>query len=430
MLFTKNRTEKKTIVISQDHVGLFISEPTLLTQLTIIDLQKKDLANIRYLQPYVKEQIAMIVTQFYDAIGTIPQLKNIIEEHSHVDRLRETLSHAIQQMFDGKIDSAYIDVRKRVARVHVHIGLEPKWYLAAFLKIQQALHSIVWTIDLPASQRNDMIQAISKICNFEQQLVLEEYELFSQQLAHKLQEDLHQRVREDLGAISSNLEFQSINTANAISELVASSQEVDDFIKTSIKGSEKTKSASQEGFTKMTQLRHDTAKINNRTAEMSGMIQSLNESSIEIKAVIEIVKTIANQTNLLALNSAIEAARAGTHGKGFAVVAHEVRKLAELTKESADQIALLIDQSNQQTVQVVNEIQVVQKLVTAGETQQKELAVAFETISSHIEDTIMDFGSVSEQVSTLASVITMMSTSSDELQNTASELDGTIKDFK
>lgn len=80
-----------------------------------------------------------------------------------------------------------------------------------------------------------------------------------------------------------------------------------------------------------------------RTVEaLAEQIKSLDEQSQQIAGITEVVSDLANQTNMLSLNASVEAVRAGEHGKGFAVVAGEIRKLADQSKGSTENIKDLI----------------------------------------------------------------------------------------
>ncbi|MGN7398419.1 methyl-accepting chemotaxis protein [Cytobacillus praedii] len=126
--------------------------------------------------------------------------------------------------------------------------------------------------------------------------------------------------------------------------------------------------------------------IQNSVSQSDHSIQKLQEQTKAIGQFLTVITDIANQTNLLALNAAIEAARAGEAGKGFAVVAEEVRKLAEQSNESAQQIAELVNEIQKQTGDSVATMKHVIEDVQEGIIMTNETKEIFHRISQSMAD--------------------------------------------
>lgn len=75
--------------------------------------------------------------------------------------------------------------------------------------------------------------------------------------------------------------------------------------------------------------------------QLNEKVTAIGTASFEIVKVLDVIKHIAEQTKMLGLNASIEAARAGNMGWGFGVVAEEIRRLSELSKETAEEIRTL-----------------------------------------------------------------------------------------
>ena len=122
--------------------------------------------------------------------------------------------------------------------------------------------------------------------------------------------------------------------------------------------------------------------------ESATLIGLLGERSKQISSVVGVIREIADQTNLLALNAAIEAARAGEQGRGFAVVADEVRKLAERTAMSTQEISVTVNAILKETAGAVQRMQSVSANMAESVDLARSAGESLQAIDRHAQDTV------------------------------------------
>ncbi|ABR47891.1 methyl-accepting chemotaxis sensory transducer [Alkaliphilus metalliredigens QYMF] len=125
--------------------------------------------------------------------------------------------------------------------------------------------------------------------------------------------------------------------------------------------------------------------IKDSVDNVQNVVIELESRSKKIENIVGTIKEIAKQTNLLALNAAIEAARAGEHGRGFAVVAGEVKKLAEKSASSSEEISTIILEIQGKTMESINAMKASSHVVVQGVDIAKETEKTIEEIVSAVD---------------------------------------------
>jgi methyl-accepting chemotaxis protein len=250
---------------------------------------------------------------------------------------------------------------------------------------------------------------------------------------------------------SSQQSDSASSIAASVEEMTVSINLVNDSAKTAHALADEARQSSISGAKHVQETVGEMNIIAGSVDSSAKVVRQLGEQSQKISGIVGVIREIADQTNLLALNAAIEAARAGEQGRGFAVVADEVRKLAEKTTTSTQEIADMISEIQQGTQTAIKQMEAGSAQVETGvsvanatgtamtsiEAGAGKVLVAVDEISTALQEQAVASNQISQGVEKIAQMteensaaVNAVSQAAGELQKLASSLKANVGRFR
>ncbi|WP_019156418.1 globin-coupled sensor protein [Robertmurraya massiliosenegalensis] len=305
-------------------------------QIQFVGLSEVDVNNLVNLKPILEKHAPTIVDAFYSKLQDMPNLMEIINKYSTIEKLKKTLTQYLLDMVSGEIGEEYIRSRKIIGQVHNRIGLFPEWYIGAYTLIQNEMLQILTRELNTWEEVMKYYLSFQRLCSFDMQIGIQTYiESYTSSMM-KLNEikELQSRLNESSTTLAATAEETTSSISDKeelVKEMLSEIESITSSSKVMIETVDRGKENVSEALTKVD-------KVVDLIERTKALTEEMSVSQKNIGQVVKTIRGISNQTNILSLNAGIEAARAGEHGKGFSIVAQEVRKLASQTEQALDHI--------------------------------------------------------------------------------------------
>ncbi|WP_336046521.1 methyl-accepting chemotaxis protein [Solibacillus ferritrahens] len=232
----------------------------------------------------------------------------------------------------------------------------------------------------------------------------------------------NEKMVENIATISQSGAMQKVSNTEvnaAMSEMAIGIQKLADTISEIAEISTDMTSTVEIGAQNAEKVIAQIQGVENSVENTSSLVKDMGESFQSIKEMVNVITSIADQTNLLALNAAIEAARAGEAGKGFAVVADEVKKLAEMSRHSAEEISGHL----QKFSTITNKVLVEMDMTTSD---VKEGTIAVGEIGQQLHQILDSVLEVNNRIQDDSAVVEQMSAGAEQILASTEEMSGLV----